>query len=74
MNQLIKDIISEQGYASSTRIVKIFLVLIFGFDWIWSRVVEHQLIFNPTLEILGFIATILGLSLVQKIIENKKAG
>jgi hypothetical protein len=67
----LKEILSEAGYASSTRLVKVLIVLIFCGDWIYTRLVE-KVQYTPPIEVLGFVATILGLSLAQKYLETKK--
>lgn len=67
-----KQMLSEEGFASSTRVVKILMVLIFAFDWVWTRVYEKQPKFEPNIEILTFIIMILGLSLAQKYLEKRK--
>jgi hypothetical protein len=70
MIQWIKQLLSEEGFASSTRLVKLLIVFIFCGDWVYTRAVD-KIPFTPPIEILGFISVILGFSLAQKYIEKK---
>ena len=70
MIDFFKKLLSQSGAVSSMRVVKLLLTLIFSADWIYTRFLLNQK-FEPTWETVSLIASILGLSLVQKYVENR---
>ncbi|BDQ01954.1 MAG: hypothetical protein KatS3mg036_0508 [Ignavibacterium sp.] len=71
MLKFIKYLLSSRGYISSTRFVKILISITFVFDWLYTRVIDRQPKFEPTPDIILIVASILGVSLVQKYLEGK---
>lgn len=71
MKRFIRYLLSEKGYISSTRFVKLFITIVFVFDWIYARTVDKQFKYEPSQEIVLIIASILGVSLIQKYLEGR---